>query len=1137
MMQFRQGFSQLSIFLAALLGASYSQAQYCAATGPKCNTEANSFIIAVSTDNGFSKTSFCADGDTASLGYSDFTADTMLAQIGTDLTLTVRPGTPFVGDLMKVWVDFNADGDFGDAGENIDVNDAPGGTGDGVYTAVIPIPAGQTVNSSTRIRIRTFDATANPNPGPCAVTAYGEVEDYTIKFVAQSAPTALAYCASSSNCGAYAITRVAVTGDNGTQINNASTCTAGVGYTDYSDLSVTVSSGNAYTLDVSAPTGASTTNAQATLYIDWNNNGVFDPNESYLSPYSGGFSFNFTPTATATGLVRMRICTGNGSNLLNPTPAACGVREDEGETEDYSLFVVLPTDTIPACVDKTKCSPLDNAVNVCQKLTFRWNRAADATSYRFSILQGTTPIINAVSVTDTFYVVNQGLLPNTAYRWIALPFAGDNAGFDCDTLTFTTSPNLDPTIQFTPAGPIAACEEEVINLDGAPQNGTLPLTHSWNGANVLWNDMLSDTAIANPILTANQPVGSYRFGYRVVDANGCFAQDTLNVNINSKAIAGTLSANKTEVCEGEKVRFTLTDYDQTVTWEIETAPGVYSAYTMTAIDANTFETQALSITSKFRASVSKGSCMANTSALEIVVNASPAKPVIDVPATVACANDPIDLRVVNHTSGLTWSTGETTNSIVASQSGSYSVTVTDLEGCENSSDPVVITINALPMAPTIGVQGNLTFCEGGQVKLFSNYVGGNNWSTGQNTDTIVLSVSSPVVTLTYTNANGCQASSNPVDVTVLPAPAKPIVQVSGPAVLCEGLDYVLTTNYSSDLVWSTGAQTSSITVRTSGTYTATYFGANGCPAESDPFALALNPKPIAPQITVAGLLCEGSTVKLTSSYVGNNLWNTGAVSDAIDVSMTGTYSVSVVDINGCENSTSVELTFNTVPDQPVITASGPFCSGNSTTLSTSAIGNLLWSTGATTRSIEVNANSTIEVTVTDANGCFNTSLPFAVEFKAPPAKPIIQQIGDSIFTSVQAAAYRWYDADGQLLSVTDQGFFPSKGGNYFLEVVSADGCVSDRTEAFFFSGVGISEADKALLSLYPNPVADQIFITGSVVGQKLRVFLFDAMGRKVLDAVVEDQLNVSGIAEGVYSIQLMTTTGQNLATRKITIVR
>ncbi|MDO9256022.1 MAG: GEVED domain-containing protein [Bacteroidales bacterium] len=117
-------------------------------------------------------------------GYGNFISTVIPLISGSSTTLTLSPG--FSGktrsEYWKVWIDYNKDGDFLDAGEN-------------VYTAnrlkvsvsgTIVVPAGLT--GDTRMRIAMKYAVA---PTSCELFTYGEVEDYTVSFsTAISAPVA-----------------------------------------------------------------------------------------------------------------------------------------------------------------------------------------------------------------------------------------------------------------------------------------------------------------------------------------------------------------------------------------------------------------------------------------------------------------------------------------------------------------------------------------------------------------------------------------------------------------------------------------------------------------------------------------------------------------------------------------------------------------------------------------------------------------------------------------------------------------------------------------------------------------------------------------------------------------------------------
>lgn len=145
-------------------------------------------------------------------GYEDFTALTPVSDFVTSgsYPITVEgDGDTYSGDVVAVWIDYNQDGDFTDAGENVYKSTAQAGP----YTGTITIPATATPGN-TRMRIRLFDSVfGNGVSGPCGSADYGQVEDYTINIVActpvivTSQPTD-----KSVECGTDATFKVTATG-------------------------------------------------------------------------------------------------------------------------------------------------------------------------------------------------------------------------------------------------------------------------------------------------------------------------------------------------------------------------------------------------------------------------------------------------------------------------------------------------------------------------------------------------------------------------------------------------------------------------------------------------------------------------------------------------------------------------------------------------------------------------------------------------------------------------------------------------------------------------------------------------------------------------------------------------------------
>ncbi|MBC8173407.1 MAG: T9SS type A sorting domain-containing protein, partial [Chitinophagales bacterium] len=124
-------------------------------------------------------------------GYSDFTYLTAELQQGETYSFTLSAGMvggPFM-EYWRVWIDFNGDGDFIDAGENIvSYNSDQVGWESHDFTVPPTAEAGTTL---MRVSMKRGSA-----PAPCGTFAKGETEDYTVnilpakKAVVQIAPVA-----------------------------------------------------------------------------------------------------------------------------------------------------------------------------------------------------------------------------------------------------------------------------------------------------------------------------------------------------------------------------------------------------------------------------------------------------------------------------------------------------------------------------------------------------------------------------------------------------------------------------------------------------------------------------------------------------------------------------------------------------------------------------------------------------------------------------------------------------------------------------------------------------------------------------------------------------------------------------------
>jgi len=107
-------------------------------------------------------------------GYTDFTNQTISINAGSNVAVSLTPdfSSTIYTENWKVWIDYNHDGDFTDAGEEVFA-------GIGSSTVSGNLTVSSTANGTTRMRV---SMKWNGDPTSCESFSYGEVEDYTVSF-------------------------------------------------------------------------------------------------------------------------------------------------------------------------------------------------------------------------------------------------------------------------------------------------------------------------------------------------------------------------------------------------------------------------------------------------------------------------------------------------------------------------------------------------------------------------------------------------------------------------------------------------------------------------------------------------------------------------------------------------------------------------------------------------------------------------------------------------------------------------------------------------------------------------------------------------------------------------------------------
>ncbi len=216
-------------------------------------------------------------------------------------------------------------------------------------------------------------------------------------------------------------------------INNSSTNTA---YNDFSNISTSLTTGQTETLSINVNNSHWTFN-DIGVWIDWNNNGVFETSEEVYSRYGAGpYSGSITPpnTAIPNTSLHMRVRLAYGSNTA---AQPCGIDTYFGEVEDYSIVIDdgindTQTPTIPTNL---------TASNITQTTAdLNWTASTDNIGVvEYDIFRGSESTPFQTSTTNSFQLT--GLTPGTTTTYFvrAKDTAGNTSG-NSNTETVTTLP-------------------------------------------------------------------------------------------------------------------------------------------------------------------------------------------------------------------------------------------------------------------------------------------------------------------------------------------------------------------------------------------------------------------------------------------------------------------------------------------------------------------------------------------------------------------------------------------------------------------------------------------------------------------------------------------------------------------------
>ena len=246
------------------------------------------------------------------------------------------------------------------------------------------------------------------------------------------------------------------------------------------------------------------------------------------------------------------------------------------------------------------------------------------------------------------------------------------------------------------------------------------------------------------------------------------------------------------------------------------------------------------------------------------------------------------------------------------------------------------------------------------------------WSTGDTTRTINVS---PTIHTNYSvtvyNDQGCYSSD---DITVIISPSNFATLIATDDSICANscVDIVVSSSGASSYLWNTGATVPLINVCPEETtdYISTVTNVFGC-TDTDTITIYTYPEPNI-GISEDTSICKGECVELTASGGYEYLWSTGATTNKIEVcpEATTTYYVTVTNNNDCSSTDSVTVTVIGLPSIS-INAETDICLNECVELTAEGGDLFLWSTGQTSKTIEVcpEDTTTYVVNVYSDAGC------------------------------------------------------------------------------------------------------------------------------------------------------------------------
>ncbi|MCE3279101.1 MAG: hypothetical protein K0S44_1292 [Bacteroidetes bacterium] len=1074
---------------SAPLNVTMNSPMNCYCTSSANNT-ADEEIYSVTVNgatNAYSCTTVAPGPGSVLSRYSNFTTLPSLTTItqGSVVPFSIQQnecdGATYYANGASIWIDFNQNGLFTDAGEQVFVETATA-TGPRTISGNFNVPIGA-VLGSTRMRIIVAEALSGTGLVPCGTYGYGETEDYLINIIAAT------NCAGTPTPGA-------------TQSTASSVCSA-----------------SNFTLSMSTPpTGLSG------ITYQWQSSS----DGSTYNNISGATSLAFTTTQTSATYYQVVVTCTNSASSATSTPIQVTMNPF------YNCYCAA-VNSGTACLTNVTINTLNNTTAGCAAGNYSQQSATT------SVFLGTTVNLalttNATAITSVWFDWNQNGIFEPA-EWVQ-PFTTGTTGtiavtIPLSALAGTTGMRVRSRSSGNTNGANDACtnmgsgetEDYMITILPLPPNPPTPVQDPAPptcsaGTNLsvpgspaagdawYWQTTTNSTSITNPVSGPYTVFLNGTYYVRTFNATNnvwSLGSDSVTVsNIPIAALPPSPIATASPACLNTTISMVPPPAGTGYFWQGTNNTGASSSQ-----NASSTFTVSSSGTYYVAAYDSITSCWSNTNGVNVVINTYvPAAPTSSNDSLLICQGaasalinaaaagsdsvivsfglslqspgTPVTFNVtvpsipagatISNTQlqvfGATAVNGSYRSEIRVELSGATTLGATQLS---NQASGGLITPNPVITVPNLPLSGGAvtltlteTFDDGGlvtdatftEIRLIIRYTlpastiswwnasaSGTQLGTGSPFQTIGTTMlpnsNTPGTYVFYAEANSgtCSSTRTPVSVIINPLPIATLTDTA----VCATPYLIDAQNSGSTYLWNTSETTQTINATAAGMHYVTITTASGCSA-NDSMNLVVNSPPIV-NLGADVAFCTGDSILLDAANTGFTfLWNDLTTNQTLTTDVSGNFYVTVTNpMTLCAASDSIMVAVNPLPliDLGMDTS---ICVGDSLILDAGNPGaSYAWSNAASGQTITVNSPASYFVFVTDpVTTCYSSDTIVITQNILPVVSVGADTAicnGDvlTLDAGYPGSSYTWNDlSSGQTLSITT-------AGNYSVMVVDSNGC-------------------------------------------------------------------------------------------------